>query len=265
MHYSVYRWVAWVGLWVLIVANAARAETVLNFQPTPISAGSAEFIYTGGASGQLLAGPGSLGNGDGALPPDTQTAGGLFVSTPFVIPDAIAGKSFSGSSTNFYDVTLSLTGFSAASPSFMLGGLIYQPLSNGTFNMTATDGTLLLKASAIDAYISRSPVNEQGSILSATISYTGGVISSYVQPTPASISFTLIATPGTASTTNGYLDRFEADATGEFSGTKAVAIPVPASVWGGAALLAVLGIWKWMSTRGNKSAMAVIPVSRRKR
>ena len=29
----------------------------------------------------------------------------------------------------------------------MLGGLIYQPLSNGTFNMTATDGTLLLKAS----------------------------------------------------------------------------------------------------------------------
>jgi hypothetical protein len=264
MHYSVYRWVAWVGLWVLIVANAARAETVLNFQPTPISAGSPEFIYTGGASGQLLAGPGSLGNGDGALPPGSQTAGGLFVSTPFVIPDAIAGKSFSGSSTNFYDVTLSLTGFSAALPSFMLGGLIYQPLSNGTFNMTATDGTLLLKASATDAIISRSPINEQGSILSATISYTGGVISSYVQPTPASISFTLIATPATASTTNGYLDRFDADATGEFSGTKAVAIPLPASVWGGAALLAVLGVCRFIANR-KRAAVELIPVSRRRK
>jgi hypothetical protein len=262
MQSVVYRWVAWVGLWVLIVANAARAESVLNFQPTPISAGNPEFIYTGGATGQLLAGPGSLGNGDGALPPDTQTAGGLFVSTTFVIPDAIAGKSFSGSSTNFYDVTLSLTGFTAASPSFMLGGLIYQPLSNGTFNMTATDGTLLLKANATDAFISRSPTNEQGSIISATISYTGGVISSYVQPTPASISFSLIATPATATTSNGYLDRFEADATGQFSGTPAVAIPVPASVWGGLMLMFALGIWKWIVTR-RKGTVVLIPISRR--
>ena len=114
MHSSVYRWVAWVGLWVLIVANAARGESVLNFQSSPISAGVPEFVYTGGAAGQLLAGPGSLGNGDGALPPNLQTAGGLFVSTPFVIPDAIVGKSFSGSTTNFYDVTMSLTGFQAA-------------------------------------------------------------------------------------------------------------------------------------------------------
>jgi hypothetical protein len=263
MQYSVYRWMGWVGLWVLIAANAARAESVLNFQPSPISAGNPEFIYTGGASGQLLAGPGSLGNGDGALPLSSQTQGGLFVSTPFVIPDAIAGKEFSGSSTNFYDVTMSLSGFNAAAPSFMLGGLIWQPLSNGTFSMTATDGTLLLTASATDAFISRSPINEQGSILSATISYTGGVISSYVQPTPASISFSLIAMPTTATASNGYLDRFEADATGQFSGTPAVAIPTPAAVWGGVVLMIAMGGWRLLANR--KRVVEFIPISSRKK
>ena len=265
MHSSVYRWVAWVGLWVLIVANAARGESVLNFQSSPISAGVPEFVYTGGAAGQLLAGPGSLGNGDGALPPNLQTAGGLFVSTPFVIPDAIVGKSFSGSTTNFYDVTMSLSGFAASTPSFMLGGLIYQPLSNGTFSMKATDGTLLLTASATDAFISRSASNEQGSILSASISYTGGVIGSYVDPTPASISFTLIATPTSATVTNGYLDAFSADATGQFSGTRAVAVPVPASAWGGGMLLAVLATWKWMHTRASRRSVELIPIENRNR
>jgi hypothetical protein len=255
---------AWIGLCVLICASVSRAESVLNFQPTPISAGNPEFIYTGGASGQLIAGPGSVGNGDGALPPDSQTAGGLFMSTPFVIPDAIAGKSITGSTTNFYDVTMSLSGFDAAAPSFMFGGSIWQPLSNGTFSMKATDGTLLLTASATDAFISRSPINEQGSILSATISYTGGLISSYVQPTPASISFTLIATPATASMTGGYLDRFEADATGEFSGTPAVAVPTPAAVWGGFVLMMALGMWKWMTTR-RQEAVELIPIPRRRK
>src|SRR5882672_10832902 len=59
MHSSVYRWVAWVGLCVLMAASATRAESVLNFQPTPISAGNPEFIYTGGATGELVAGPGA--------------------------------------------------------------------------------------------------------------------------------------------------------------------------------------------------------------
>jgi len=263
MHPSVFRCAAWVGLWVLVATNAARAESVLNFQSSPISGGVAEFIYTGGATGKLQAGPGSVGNGDGALPLGSQTAGGLFVSTPFVIPDAILGKEISGSSTNFYDVTMDLSGFTAAAPSFMFGGLVYQPLSNGTFSMKATDGTLLLTANATDAFISRSPINEQGSIISATISYTGGVISSYVQPTPASISFSLIATPATATTTNGYLDRFEADATGEFSGTKAVAVPMPATVWGGIFLMFILGGWKILTNR-SKRAVALIPISRRK-
>src|SRR5881394_1613243 len=162
MQLRMYRLGLWAGLWVLIAANAARAESVLNFQPSPISGGNPEFIYTGGATAQLQAGPGSLGNGDGALPLSLQTAGGLFISTPFVIPDAIAGKSFTGTTTNFFDVTMSLSGFVAASPSFELGGLIYQPLSNGTFNLTATDGTLLLTASATDAIISRSETSEAG-------------------------------------------------------------------------------------------------------
>lgn len=260
-----FRWVAALGLCALLFANVARAETVLNFEPTPVSAGSPEFLYTGGASGQLMAGPGSLGNGDGALPVASQTAGGLLVSTPFVIPDAIAGKEFSGGGTNFYDVTLSLSGFVAGAPSFLFGGLINQPLSNGTFQLKATDGTLLLSASATDAFIQRSPFNEQGSILSATISYTGGVIGSYVQPTPASISFSLIATPATASTTNGYLNQFSADATGAFSGTRAVAVPTPAAVWAGIVLMLALGMWKWIANRGSKEAVALIPVSRRKK
>src|SRR5205814_2269087 len=137
------------------------------------------------------------------------------------------------------------------------------PLSNGTFNLTATDGTLLLTASATDAIISRSETSEAGSILSATISYTGSVIGSYVQPTPASISFTLLATPATASTSGGYLDAFSADATGQFSGTAAIAVLVPASVWGGAALLAVLSGWKWMSSRSGRRAVELIPIERR--
>jgi hypothetical protein len=263
MQYSVYRWTAWVGLWVLIAANAAHAESVLNFQPSPISAGVPEFIYTGGATGQLQAGPGSVGNGDGALPLASQTAGGLFISTPSVIPDAILGKEFTGSTTNFYDVTMTLSGFAAASPSFLFGGNIVQPLSNGTFSMTATDGTLLLTASATDALIMRSPDNEQGSIISATIAYTGGVIGSYVQPTPASMSFTLIASPTKGTTTNGYLDAFVADATGQFSGT-AVSVPTPAAVWAGVVLMMVLGVWKWMGSR-RRISVELIPISRRRK
>src|SRR5258706_13745262 len=72
MHSSVYRCVAWVGLWVLIVANAARAEAVLNFQPSPISGGVPEFIYTGGTAGEALVGGGGVEGGgagsDAALP-----------------------------------------------------------------------------------------------------------------------------------------------------------------------------------------------------
>jgi hypothetical protein len=236
----------------------------LNFQPSPVSGGVPEFVYSGGIAGQLTAGPGSVGNGDGALPLNLQTAGGLFVSTPFLIPDAIAGKTFTGSTTNFADVTMSLSGFLASSPSFMFGGNIVQPLSNGTFNLSATDGTLLLTATATDATILRSPSNEQGSILSATISYTGGVIGSYVQPTPASISFTLIAAPTNATVSNGYLDAFSADATGEFSGTRAVSVPVPASVWMGGVLLVALGLWKW-NAHWQKGAVELIPVERRRR
>jgi hypothetical protein len=248
----------------LVASNTARAESVLNFQPSPISAGVPEFIYTGGATGHLQAGPGSVGNGDGALPLASQTAGGLFISTPFVIPDAIAGKEFTGSTTNFYDVTMTLSGFAAASPSFMFGGNIVQSLSNGSFSMTATDGTLLLTASATDAIITRSPDNEQGSIISATISYTGGVISSYVQPTPASMSFTLIASPTKGTTTNGYLDAFQADATGQFSGIKAVSVPTPAAVWAGVVLMVLLGVWKWMASR-RKMSVELIPISRRRK
>jgi hypothetical protein len=254
-----------LGLCALVLTNVARAETVLNFQPTPVSAGNPEFVYTGGAAGQLMAGPGSLGNGDGALPVASQTAGGLLVSTPFEIPDAIAGKEFSGGGTNFYDVTLSLSGFVASAPSFLFGGMINQPLSNGIFQLKATDGTLLLSASATDAFIQRSPFNEQGAILSATISYTGGVIGAYVQPTPASISFSLIATPATASTTNGFLDAFSADATGAFSGTRAVAVPVPAAVWGGVGLMVLIAGWKWTSRRRGTRAMVFVPIERRRR
>ena len=102
-------------------------------------------------------------------------------------------------------------------------------------------------------------------ILSASISYTGGVIGSYVDPTPASISFTLIATPTSATVTNGYLDAFSADATGQFSGTRAVAVPVPASAWGGGMLLAVLATWKWMHTRASRRSVELIPIENRNR
>src|SRR5436189_5594059 len=74
---------------------SASAATIVDWKPQPTSPTMAEFIWNGSF---LNEGPGNFSNGDGALPRNLQTAPGLDMGTPFIIPgvpgseiDAVAG------------------------------------------------------------------------------------------------------------------------------------------------------------------------------
>ena len=98
---------ACVTLAILIGANAAHAAIVIDFKPEPANT-LPEVIYAGAgpAVPSLGAGPGALGNGDGALPPNQQTPGGLTVEVPYPVPGIFAGTVNAGGSTTYGDVTL---------------------------------------------------------------------------------------------------------------------------------------------------------------
>jgi hypothetical protein len=116
---------------------------VMQFAPNPPSPGLPEFLWTG-PGGNLVTGPGAVGNGDGDLGIAAQTPGGLEVDTPFVIP-GIPNSTIDVSGTHFYDVTLSLS--SGYSPGDLQdkGAVILvalnevdQPMTNGSFQMWTT-------------------------------------------------------------------------------------------------------------------------------
>src|SRR5438093_298048 len=94
---------------VALIAPMALSKELLNFKPVPDSPNLAEFAWGGGTPPQLLSGPGSLGNADGTLPVANQTAPGLQIDTPFVIP-AVAGSVVGASNTTFYDCSLTING-----------------------------------------------------------------------------------------------------------------------------------------------------------
>jgi hypothetical protein len=220
-------------------AFVAKAGEIVNFGPVPVSDGVPEFIFDGV---RLKEGPGSIGDGNAA------TAPGLQISTPFIIPGIAGGVvNLLDGSTLFSDVTLDLEGFAASGPAFNLVTEIFQPLGPGTFRLLATDGTLLLAGNGTDAVIDRSAFNESGLVFSMTLTYTAGAIKPFIDPTPGSLSFSMLANPSEVTVNEqGFMNRFEADGEGHFS-AETSGIPLPPTVWGGALLAAgVAGrrIWR---------------------
>lgn len=229
---------------LLAAGSAAQALTLVNFVPSPLSGGESEFVYTGGTNGQLTAGPGATGNGDGDLPLAQQTPGGLQIGVPFLVVDpAIQGKQLNAvaGTTTFHDVSLILSGFAADMNAIDAAGQTFQHLGAGAFELRSTNGVLLLSGTATGATINAllaQPRNTAGAFTTNNVTYTGGAIAQFLDlGQKGGFSFAMVDVTPTVHTDpqTQRLGRFEANATGEFFGA---AVPVPSSVFAGGALLA---------------------------
>lgn len=220
------------------IAGAAKAATLVTFLAEPGTPDPSEFVFAGGT---LSAGSGLSSNGN-------NQASGLKVGTPFVItgiaggtPDLLAGT------TSFSDASLSFSALSSAGPASLIGGSIFQPLGGGTFNLKATDGTLLLSGtitspSVVDGIAGGDTAN----VLGPTVTYTGGAIYNKLIAaggTPSGdLSFALIdATPALTigPAPAGVLQDFVANGNGQFN---VAAVPEPSAMLlalGAPALLAL--------------------------
>lgn len=166
--------------------SAQGALQLLQFQPTPVSPGSAEFNWSG-PGGNYTTGPGSQGNGDGNLPIAGQTPGGLQVDTPLTVTGlgATAGATADAAGTHFYDVSLNFSSSSNTSDLKDSGAYVItsplvnsaiQPITNGSFIMTATDGEVLLTGTLNNDTISIPLSSTSSGLQSGNVTYTGGAI-----------------------------------------------------------------------------------------
>ncbi len=161
-------------------------------------------------------------------------------------------------STTFYDVTLDIiTPLGAAGPPESLFGVyVVQELTGGEFELWSTDPvevgndvhnpTLLLAGKIEAAAIAGILHSDIGAVLSAEITYTGGVIYEaalvqyYAYGITGSFSWSLLDIDSPLSiTTTGTLADFEANGTGQFSGIGDPLIPEPTT-------MALLGSAAWV-------------------
>jgi len=226
---------------------AAQPDILIEFSPdTSPGANPAEFEFFNSpppGTSFLTTGPGSVSNGDGALPGgsfDTSAvASGLTIQTPFTVAgaSAVGGVIAGDGSTLFADATLELTGLADTLPATVTAGvLVTQVLGNGTFRFISTTDAdasapvVLLEGTISDAFIVGILGTSTGSSLSASISYTGGIIfdaTGITAPTSGdtfSISLSGIDDPLSIAA-NLRLDSFVAQGTGQFT-----IIPEPGTV-----------------------------------
>jgi hypothetical protein len=235
-----------------IGASAAKAAlvTFTTFTPTPISPTMPEIIWTNSGvvgTSALTPGSGSASNGDGTQSTLNQTQPGLQVHTFFSIPFAASfgGTNNIDGSTTFYDVSLSLTGLNDNGPA--IGTSIAQPLTGGTFaffsttDVEATGGVQPLLTGTLDnAVLTGFAGSTQGAALSATITYTGGLIyNAYLAAggtdNSGGMSWTLQLSPPMSIGANGRTSSFTANTSGEYNIEEVV--PEPGSL----SLLAIAG------------------------
>jgi len=260
-----------VALTLTFMASSAHGSLLVDFLPEPASPGTPEFIWWDGTA--LTIGPGAMGTGfpppgggtdpgagDGELLPQNQDIPGLQIVTPFVItgPTPPGGVvNVSAGSTTFYDVTLNITQplAAAGAPDTLYGVYVVQELTGGAFEVWSTDPiettndvhnpTLLLAGTIEDAAIAGILHSDTGAVLSATITYTDGVIYEaaleqyYALGITGSFSWSLLDIDSPLSITGGTLDDFEANGTGQFSGIGDPIIPEPAT-------LGLLGSGAWV-------------------
>jgi len=222
------------------LTQSARANSIASVEPEPDSTAFPAFTFGGGPTPSFGVGPGSIGNGDGGLPVNLQTPGGLILQTPFYIlpPNGIYGQQNNvDGSTTFYDTTLAFTGLVASSPALSFGGLDVQPLTNGTFaifasNVGGGDGPLLLSGTLTNNEIAGVDGSSSAAEFSTTVTYTGGPIYAALiadhGTTTDNASFNLSLTGSSMGINggSGYLNAFNADGQGLFNATGYV-IPTP--------------------------------------
>jgi len=210
------------------LAGGAGAATIVDWKPGPTTPTMPEFNWTGA---QLHDDIGAHGNGDGTLPPNTQTGGGLNMETPFIIPgvpgssiDAVAGT------TTFFDSTLHLTGFNAAAPAGVLFGTAVQPLGPGDFTLISTTGVLLLHGTVAASTITGNIGSQAGAVFSANdVNYDGGLIFNQLVASGGTLinndfSFSFVNMTPPVAIAGGFLAPFTTDATGLY---QADAVPEP--------------------------------------
>jgi len=226
-------------------ATVAQATILVNFIPEPASPATSEFEWDGST---LVDGPGALGTGfgntdpgDGDDPVGSQDIPGLAMNTPFEI-SGVPGSIEGTGNTTFYDTTLDIlgSGLPEAGDAFPLLGMITQPLGGGAFELWSTDPapgdpdapTLLLAGTVDTAFITGIAGSTTGATLSATVTYTDGVIYDAALATllsaPLTGSFAWTLEDMSAPLTIGGSDRIEpftANGTGQFSG-----IPEPGTL-----------------------------------
>ncbi len=223
-----------------LATNAMAVQPVIltfDAQTNPPAANPTELHYTGGAFGSLQSGPGSIGNGDGAAL-GVGLAPGLNVTTPVTLAPGILGEqNNTDGSTSFFDVTLLLGGLQPSGPTTGNAFFVSQPLGTGTFGFYSSalgggPGTPLLLGTFSNAFISGGVGSSSAGVISATITYTGGVIYSQVLAQRGgnlgseSISLSQVS-PGLARDVGGFLTPFDANANGQFSISS---IPEPGSL-----------------------------------
>lgn len=238
------------GLVLFCLSAQSFGGLLLDLKPAPVSPLHKELRWTGAA---LFSDIGSVGNGDGLLPVDQQVPGGLRLQTPLYIP-GVPGSSHNAAdqSTTFYDVTLTLSGWSAIGPASatVVGGItvlsqLVGPIVGGgpaTFRLDSTPaggGPVELLSGHIDsAIIVGIEGGDTASVQSTAVRYTSGVIYNQLVAlglgTEGSLSWSLLDIDNfRMPPAGGPLMAFQADMTGLYN-----VIPEP----GLCGLLALAGL-----------------------
>lgn len=240
-----------MGLGLLASSGTQAQDTVnlLEFLPAPSSGSTAEFVFTGSAfgngSGTVGTGFGTLDDGDGHLSIGSQDATGLLLTSPFKVfgsPGSVVDGGSEG--TTFFDATLitpiiDLLIATTPAVSTPLPGIgqtvLSQELNGGKIEIYSTDPIgggenpiLLLAVTVSNAAILGFEGSQTGSVLSADLTYTGGLVLSeagFAPGTAGELSFSLLdIEPGLSIDPNtGRLAAFQTDAAGLFS----IVIPEP--------------------------------------
>jgi hypothetical protein len=171
-----------------LAAPAAWASEIVHFTAFPGSPPTLPDVQLVGAgvAKALVTGPDFQSSGDGLLPPANQQAPGMDITTPFTIPGIPGGVIDGNGATDFYDSqmnvsNLNVNGLAQAVP--VGGGNVLDVQNygvNATFALVSTNAAgpqvPLLTGIISSATLTGLQGTTATSVLSGTVTYTGGVI-----------------------------------------------------------------------------------------